>query len=301
MEKRDRVPRIGTIKHPKDGDHFEVPPEIEAVFGKDPKRLDIMLHSENVDEIYRESYQRFGGKVKWCYGVDGVGHELLDVKEGKRKERKCPCEHLESKKCQLTCMFNVAIPSVSLAGVYSIFTKGYNSRAIIHTAIANVKKYYGRIEGVPLILSRVPIIVGGNGHRRQMHILHLAPTKGTPLQAPLREEQESAEETDKKPVGTMVADGVRYREFDSTPEQPAAKKEQPEKVPCKEDPAAGPMAPAQILKLNQLMAAKGMLAQDRKKFFDFVLGDKTKNFVFANAFISRFEEHHKTWTAKGRQ
>lgn len=63
-----RIPRFGMIRlgetgpkgHPIALDHFVVPEEVKKVYGEKPTELDILLPSENMDEVLTAWYKRYG-------------------------------------------------------------------------------------------------------------------------------------------------------------------------------------------------------------------------------------------------
>lgn len=278
-EKNMRLPRIGVIKHPKEGDWFEVPGEIEALTGKNPKRLEVVFASDNEDEIYQESYRRHTGKVARCVGSNGTGKELVNVTDTTRVERKCPCDYLDNKQCHLVGSLSVLFPSVSLAGTYTIYTRSYNSRAIIRNALQMLRKLYGKVEGVPVAISRVPITTGKGPQKRTHWIINLSPAGAVPAPEKIADTEIPAEN-----ASPAVPDPV------------------PPEPECKTDPLAGPMTQEQAGKINDMMIRKGLTRPaDRKEFFQHALGEGEKSCVFASAFITRFEEFFGKWQSSKKR
>ena len=89
-----RLPRAGVIalgyidesnNAPKATDHFVVPPEVQEVYGKTPRELDIMLPHEDLEVIMPAYLKRYGDKFGLiCRGDGEVAH--LSVNYGNLAE-----------------------------------------------------------------------------------------------------------------------------------------------------------------------------------------------------------------------
>ncbi|MEW6680004.1 MAG: hypothetical protein AB1297_03130 [bacterium] len=162
------LPRLGKIRlgirgiskrtgkeHPIEIDYFYCPPEVKAIYGEQPKMLDVMFPSDDPTVIIPFCYKMYGANNR--LKCKGNGEEALywDVETGELKEKKCPCEHL-GKECDKRGHLMVILPTVSLGGVYQIDTgSGTNINRILD-AIAYWQTMIGRCKGIPLTLERVP-------------------------------------------------------------------------------------------------------------------------------------------------
>jgi len=310
-----RLPRIGVIKHPKEGDWFLVPPEIEAITGPKPKRLEVILASDVDSENYDESYRRYTGKVARCVGRDGVGRELVNINDKKRVEKKCPCSCYDGKECQIVGALNVIIPNVSLTGVYTIYSHGKNTRAVMQRAMPIIRQRYGRVEGVPLVLSRVPIMTGGSGQRRRLWIINVAPAgEAAGSTAPAVPETYEATETAKFPDNQPRQNSGRDQRSSQEQGKKSGGKDEtgyltgltePQKAANeavgKPIPAPKPLTKDQSTRLNALMKQKGLSSpEDRIRFFNYALGAQERTLEFGNTFITKFDDFYNKWkqTAK---
>src|SRR3990167_383766 len=106
LSERRRLPRLGKIRlgvmvqepgkrgYPKATDYFVVTPEVEAVFGHEPKRLDVMFPVDDPALIFPQEYKLYKTAGLWCAG-DGERAKRWDER-GELRERACHCEFLES-------------------------------------------------------------------------------------------------------------------------------------------------------------------------------------------------------------
>lgn len=191
-----RLPRLGTIALgmkdergvPKAVDYFVVPPEVQAVYGPQPRELDIIIPHDDLEVVmptylkrYGENFglicrgdgktaalsalyaQNFGGEygVKWngrdFVGVDG---QPIDVEPGQngRGWLRIPCFYRRcaqyvAGKCTEVAILNVMLYKVpGVLGVYSIDTGSWNSYQNITAALNLLRALLGRVSCIPLKL-----------------------------------------------------------------------------------------------------------------------------------------------------
>ncbi len=166
LSDRRRLPRLGVIRlglkvqkgdktYPKETEYFVVPPEVEKIYGKEPKELDIMLPINEIDSVFPQAYKMYGSsKGLVCQG-DGECAYCVDPAAKEMIERECPCKLLEDKKCKQTGTLLFMLPKVSVGGIYQITTSSYNSIVDINSGIDYVAALLGRFALVPLKLRRV--------------------------------------------------------------------------------------------------------------------------------------------------
>ena len=144
----DQLLRLGKIRlgektisagsgreHPKDLQHFLVPPEVEAVTGPNPTTLKVMLPSADWEQVCPTALEKW---VKW-----GEDRRLMCKGDGqlviKRRDenmnwldgdddlpcayKACP-EYLAGN-CTEVGRLNVILPDVNLLGVYTIDTGSF--------------------------------------------------------------------------------------------------------------------------------------------------------------------------------
>lgn len=169
------MPRLGKIRlgikavspktgkeYPKEVDYFVVPPEVEKVYGPQPKELDIMFPVEDPSVIAPQAYEYYGSaKGLKCTG-DGEYAIELNETTGVMERRECPCDKLD-KGCTKRMHLRVVLPKVNIGGIYQIDTSSWNSIVDINSGIQYIKCATaspqfpeGRLAWIPLKLLRVP-------------------------------------------------------------------------------------------------------------------------------------------------
>lgn len=193
----ERIPRLGKIAMgvkddrgiPKAVDYFVVPPEVQEVYGSQPKELDILIPNEDIDSFFPAYLKRYAGKTGLIckgdgqtatipadyaqafgqeYGIlfrDGKFYlketgELLDIVKGKgdRAFISFPCTYkhcpfYKQKKCTEVAVLNIILPKVpGILGVYSLDTGSFNSYTNIRNSLKILKRMFGRISFIPLKL-----------------------------------------------------------------------------------------------------------------------------------------------------
>ena len=165
------------VEYPMETPFFVVPPEVAAVYGDEPKELDVMLPSENVSAVFPQSLAMFGSSMGlYCTG-DMQTASRLNEASGIWEQRTCPCEHLKSQAnpkgaCQERGTLMVILPKVSVGGCYQLATGSYHGVVAINSAIDYIKALVGRISMVPLKLRRTEK-VGYRGSKKTHYPLSL--------------------------------------------------------------------------------------------------------------------------------
>jgi len=144
----------GIIHRPKETDYFVVPEKVQAVYGKEPKKLKILIPVEDEEIFFKQYYYSYGKGFLLCKG-DGEDAVYWDFDKGDYQTRKCPCEKLEAGKCSQTGILQFILPEVEeSAGVWQITTHSRNSIIDINSGIDYIRGIAGRIAFVPLWLVR---------------------------------------------------------------------------------------------------------------------------------------------------
>ncbi len=174
-----RLPRLGKIRlgikkvskggkeYPAEVDYFVCPPEVEAIYGKTPKELDVRLPVDDLSVIFPQAYESWGSNhVLKCQGDGLIAYERRD--DNSWVERKCPCEALDKKRCTFRARLMVMLDKVSVAGVYQIDTGSKTSAFDVQSGIDFVRGIIGRAAMVPCVLRREPTIIAYEG-KAQTH------------------------------------------------------------------------------------------------------------------------------------
>ena len=175
-EKR-RLPRLGKIHlgirnekgYPMKVDYFVVPEHIDGYVGDKPQELRIFIPVENEEEWasqYYRCYSKTRGLV--CKGDGEKCMRLVNVQTGEMvwKEdvagemREAPCKGRECPdykvKCKEVMNLLFLLPDVPGLGIWQIDTGSINSILNINSEAAFIKAAYGRITGLPLLLTLEP-------------------------------------------------------------------------------------------------------------------------------------------------
>jgi len=124
------------------------------------RRLPVMLHSDEIDEVFPTSYAMYQGKKLACRGDGETAHrwEMRDSKRtGREKECKCPCNLLEGDKpsCKAhgTLHCSIALPDHAVAGsVHRWRTTSIISIKQLIGSMLQIRQAVGVLRNVPLQL-----------------------------------------------------------------------------------------------------------------------------------------------------
>jgi hypothetical protein len=162
-----KVQNKSGVEYPKETNYFVCPPEVQAVFGNEPKELDIMLTHNDVPTVFPMSYVWYGqSRGAKCRG-NGEIAERVNQETGELETRACPCEMLNNG-CKQVARLLFMIPKVSVAGVYQIGTSSFNSIIDIQSGLEWVQGVVDRFAFVALKLRRIPTITHHDG-KKQTH------------------------------------------------------------------------------------------------------------------------------------
>lgn len=194
LSDRVRIPRLGKIhlgikatspktgaEYPKATDYFVVPDEVEAVYGKTPRELDIMFPVEDLEQFapqFLRAYSQTQGLV--CIG-DGIkARRKLDIETGKMASSKTEnwtwsemtcnaqeCPEYSAKKCRRVLNLLFLLPKVSGLGAWQIDTSSYNSIININSMAKMLKGILGRCSMIPLTLVLKPQDVSPSGMKKK--------------------------------------------------------------------------------------------------------------------------------------
>lgn len=186
-----RIPRLGKIhlgikvddgrSYPKEVDYFVCPDEIQAVYGKTPTELEVVFPVDTIDAIAPFAFKKYGKRGLICKG-DGQTYGRTGP-DGTMTEGDCPCPddcpYAKNDKEQIVCKaimnLQVVVFKVNVGGVYQIDTSSWNSITNVVSGLEYVQNLFGRIAGIPLILSRVPKETQYQGKKAIHYVLSLTP------------------------------------------------------------------------------------------------------------------------------
>jgi len=183
------------VEYPKATDYFVCPPEVQAVYGEQPDRLDVIIPVED-DEMwcsqYYRQYSRTRGLV--CKG-DGetcmrkIDRQTGDIANRDSKEvvwkeglpcqgRACP--DYQGKKCQEVMNLQFLLPRVPGLGVWQIDTGSINSIRNINDNAAMLRAVCDRVSWIPLSLTLEPkeVVNPDDGKKKVVRCLNLRHNKG---------------------------------------------------------------------------------------------------------------------------
>ena len=183
-----RLPRVGKIhmgikvmypgarrESPKETDYFVCPPEVTAIYGPEPKELDIMFPVESASIIFSRAYKLYTGPTLMCKGNGVTALRVAGYLKDQAKtamgpipanphasvEIPCPCPFLDKDEkgksdCNAVGMLSFMLPKVRIDGVYQIDVKGMSSTKNILAGLALARGWVGKVAMIPFKLRRVP-------------------------------------------------------------------------------------------------------------------------------------------------
>jgi hypothetical protein len=134
------------------------------------RAIPIVLHSDDIDEVFPTAYARYAGKKLHCSGdgKNAVRWELKKssngsmVRTGESKQVPCPCDFLtdEKRSCKphaiLYC--SIRIPGLAVAGaIHTLRTTSIITIQRVMGSLLQIKKAVGMIQGLPLWLVVQPV------------------------------------------------------------------------------------------------------------------------------------------------
>lgn len=202
-----RLPRLGKIRlglkaqnqagktYPTEVDYLVCPPEVEQIYGEKPTELDVMLPSDNPEEVFVQKYAMYGaGSGLKCHG-NGEQAERYNEQTKSWDMVPCTCPNLKSDEnprgaCTPQSHLMVMLPKVSMGGCYQITTRSFHATVGINSSLDLIRALAGRIALVPLKLRRVPTVTQYNGTKKTHYILNLILDASLPQIAELRQNPE---------------------------------------------------------------------------------------------------------------
>ncbi len=215
--KKTKVVNGREVEYPSAVDYFVFPEdnplydELIKVFEKKPKELRILIPLDDEERWasqYYRCYSRTRGLI--CKGDGETAIRMVDMRTGALANRdstevvmkEVPCQGRDcpdyEEQCREIMNLQFLLPEVPGLGVWQIDTSSINSIRNINSAAELVKRIYGRVSMIPLLLTIEPQEVqDSEGKKRIVKILNLR-TNRTLLEMM---------ETITKPTPEMIAMG----------------------------------------------------------------------------------------------
>jgi hypothetical protein len=152
--------------------------ELMASIAHDPdgklRSIPIVLHSDEIDEVFPTQYARYAGKKLHCSGDGKTAVRWEFVKDdkgvmtrtGESKQMECPCPFLTdgddkrgpSCKPHATLYCSLAVSGLAVAGaIYTFRTTSIITIQSILGSLMQIKKMTGMLQGLPLHLVVQPV------------------------------------------------------------------------------------------------------------------------------------------------
>ncbi len=198
-----RLPRLGKIRlgikkrsprtggeYPVATDYFVCPPEVQEIYSKKPKCLDVIIPLED-EEIwasqYYRQYSRSRGLV--CKGDGETCRRMVDVATGAVagrdtrevawqegipcKGRQCP--DYQASSCQEVMNLQFLLPKVPGLGIWQIDTGSIHSIMNINNCATMIRAMCGRVSWIPLTLTLEPteVVNPDDGKKKMVYCMHL--------------------------------------------------------------------------------------------------------------------------------
>jgi len=182
-----RLPRLGKIRlgvkkvsqktgkeYPSETDYFVCPAEIKKFYGDEPKELNIAFPMNDPEVIFPQCYKWYGSSMGLKCRGDGETALRLNEETKNMEERECPCELLDSGKCQQRASLVFMMPGIKIGGVYQIDLSSYHSIVDINSGIDYARALLNdNIAFVPFKLKRVPKETHADGKKQVHYTLQL--------------------------------------------------------------------------------------------------------------------------------
>lgn len=175
------------VMYPKSVDYFVCPDEVQAVYGEQPKELDILFPVEDEEQFFSQFYKMYTASGLKCKGDGEMATVLIEVDSGKKDKNKkpvmvmkmeegheCPgelCPEYIAKKCKRVAILQVLLPKIKGIGVYQISTSSFHSIININSMVDYVRALCGRVAMIPLRLKVEDQTVQPDGKKKIVHVL----------------------------------------------------------------------------------------------------------------------------------
>jgi hypothetical protein len=202
LTEQRRLPRLGKIRlgvkkisksnkeYPSATDYFVCPDEVQAVYGKEPKALDVIIPVEDEEIWCNQYYRQYSSSRGLVCKGDGVTcRRMIDTKTGAiagretltidwREGLEClgkDCPDYKKKSCQEVMNLQFLLPKVEGLGIWQIDTGSIHSIMNINNCAELIRASVGRVSWIPLVLSLEPVEVinPDDGKKKTVHCMML--------------------------------------------------------------------------------------------------------------------------------
>lgn len=195
-----RMPRVGKVRlgikdvslnthneYPKAVDYFVVNADqstqeqaaqnFHAVYGDQPRALDIMFPTDDPAQFFQQWYRRYGSGTGLICKGDGEVAQEVDRETGEMRDIECPgpeCEWAQKDNCKSVGTLQFLLPKVAPVGVWQLDTSSWNSIVNLNSAIDLLAKLRGgRVGMIPVTLIVKPKDVQVEGKKKTVYVLDL--------------------------------------------------------------------------------------------------------------------------------
>jgi hypothetical protein len=143
------------------------------------RTIPIVLHSDDIEEVFPTCYAAYSGKRLACKG-DGMRAERREIANGRftgqSRQMDCPCELQDGKRCKahgvLHC--SIRVPGQAVAGsVHRWRTTSIISIQQLTGSLTQILTTVGVLQGLPLVLRVMPIQVAPDGRAATVYCCHV--------------------------------------------------------------------------------------------------------------------------------
>ncbi len=156
FEKRSKFQRKGKVRlgfkdskgRSKSVDYFVIPEEYQKILGGKPKSLEIMFHSNDINEVMPYFYKKYASTQQLMCMSDGKKSRVFKGNKDGWKDEVCDrktCKFAlgDRPSCVMVLTFKFLIPSISMVQYFEINTRSVKSLLNIKGAIEMLKKFGG--------------------------------------------------------------------------------------------------------------------------------------------------------------
>ena len=143
--------------------------------------IPIVVHSDDIDEVFPTSYAIYTGRKLACRGDGKVAEQYIfdgKLRTNKIKEVACPCERLGRDKdpCKPhgTLHCSIRVPGQAVAGsLYKWRTTSIISLQQVVGSLNHILATCGVLQGLPLMLCLRPMEVSPKGKTNTVYVCHV--------------------------------------------------------------------------------------------------------------------------------
>jgi len=164
-------------------------------YGPEPKRIDILLLSDEDEITFPQHYMRFLKRALRCKGdgeaaecpskgdakgleiieEDGSGFKVKCLGDGSQNADRKQCPYYQKNKCSKIATLSFVIRGIEEAGIWRMTTTSVSSIRKINSGMLLTRMHGGRVNMIPLYLERRPQQMVHDGVTRTHYIVHLMP------------------------------------------------------------------------------------------------------------------------------